>query len=126
VNEALKTMPLVVALALLGCDEKKEDKKAPPTPADAGAPLSPPPPPPPPTPSTSASATPDAAAEVKHFDPKHKCPTGQTHFYMEGDFCRRKCVTTADCGKKERCSSMDYPYVLDGGTAGTSRFCEGT
>ena len=63
---------------------------------------------------------------MKRFDPKYKCPTGQTHFYMEGDFCRQKCFTNADCGKKEHCSAMTYPYVLDGQPAGMAKFCEGT
>jgi hypothetical protein len=78
------------------------------------------------TPSGVASSAPDAADDMKRFDPKHKCPTGQTHFYLEGDFCRRKCFTNADCGKGERCSMIDYPFVLDGGTAGRAKFCEGT
>jgi hypothetical protein len=72
--------------------------------------------------SVAPSAQPDAAAR---FDPKHKCPTGQTHFYLEGDFCRRKCMTTSDCGKRERCSAIEYPFIMNGQPAGFSKFCEG-
>ena len=85
---------------------------------DAGAPGVAPP-------SVQPTAAADAA-EPRRFDPKHRCPTGTTHFYLEGDFCRRRCLSTADCGKRERCSAMEYPYVVDGGPAGTAHFCEGT
>jgi hypothetical protein len=113
-------------VALAGCDEKKEQLRSATTPADAGAPTATTP-----APSASPSAPPTAsavpdAADVKRFDPKHKCPTGQTHFFLEGDFCRRRCFTNADCGKKERCSPIEYPYIVDGGPAGTGKFCEGT
>ena len=111
-------------VVLAGCEDKPAPAKpdaAPPiatatvtaAPAEAAAP--------------AASGAPDAGSEAgARYDPKYKCPTGQTHFYMEGDFCRRKCVTNADCGKRERCSSMDYPFILNGLPAGSSKFCEGT
>lgn len=63
---------------------------------------------------------------MKRYDPKYKCPTGQTHFYLEGDFCRRKCFTNTDCGKGERCSAIGYPFIVDGGPGGMAKFCEGT
>jgi hypothetical protein len=112
---------------LAGCDEKKVAPTA-----DASAAVVAP------TPDAAPAVVPDAAlrvdpvvdagsdaAEQARFDPKHKCPTGQTHFYMEGDFCRRRCLSTSDCAGRERCSAMQYPFVVDGKTAGTSRFCEG-
>jgi hypothetical protein len=116
---------LALVAALVGCDEKKQELRSA-TAAEAGA-----------TPEAGAAAEPSvsatppaltvsADADTKRFDPKHKCPTGQTHFYLEGDFCRRKCVTNGDCGKKERCSAIEYPFVVDGGTGGMARFCEGT
>lgn len=121
---------VALAISLAGCDDDKKERLLAQTASEAGAMPAAPPmastTPPATTPSATASSAPDAAAEAKRFDPKHKCPTGQTHFYLDGDFCRRKCFTNADCGKKERCSSMDYPFVLDGGTAGMSKFCEGT
>ena len=66
------------------------------------------------------------AVEPRRYDPKYKCPTGQTHFYLEGDFCRKKCFSASDCARGERCSAMEYPLLLDGGPAGSGRFCEGT
>jgi hypothetical protein len=118
---------VIVFVALVGCDEKKEQLRSATT-SDAGAPIA--------TttiaPSASQPAAPPAtstsadASDVKRFDPKHKCPTGQTHFYLEGDFCRRRCFTNADCAKKERCSPIEYPYIVDGGPGGTGKFCEGT
>jgi hypothetical protein len=118
-----------VLVGLSGCEDDKKERLLKQTAGEAGGPMvfpdastvtaSPPP---------SAPATPSAStsADAKRFDPKHKCPTGQTHFYLEGDFCRRKCFTNADCGKGERCSVIDYPFVVDGGTAGMAKFCEGT
>ena len=127
---AVRTAPLLVALvaiAIVACEDDKKERLLSKTASEAGAfPTAPPPastPPAAPTPAPSASTSPDSGA---HFDPKHKCPTGQTHFYLEGDFCRRKCITNNDCGKRERCSAIDYPFVLDGGVAGMSKFCEGT
>jgi hypothetical protein len=114
---------LLAAAALAGCDEKKEQLRST-TSTDAGTPIAPTTAAPSPSASSVPSATPPA--ETTRFDPKHKCPTGQTHFYMEGDFCRRRCFTNFDCGKKEHCSAIEYPYVVDGGTAGTGKFCEGT
>lgn len=64
------------------------------------------------------------AAEARRFDPKYKCPTGQTHFYLEGDFCRKKCFSTSDCGPRERCSAMEYPFLVDGKPGGNGHFCE--
>lgn len=117
---------VLLLLALLGCDDDKKQRLIASTTSEAGDMPSPlPSAAPAAAPSASASAATDAG-EAKRFDPKHKCPTGQTHFYLEGDFCRRKCITNADCGKKERCSVIDYPFVIDGGTAGMSKFCEGT
>src|SRR5207244_6211205 len=51
--------------------------------------------------SASASAAPATSGSAgdggeKRFDPKYSCPTGMSHFYFEGDFCRRKCATNAD------------------------------
>jgi hypothetical protein len=117
-----------IALAfvgLFGCDDDKKERLINKTAGEAAAPLGVTPPP-----DASAAGTPStapsASADSKRFDPKHKCPTGQTHFYLEGDFCRRKCFTNGDCGKKEHCSAIDYPFVVDGGVAGMSKFCEGT
>ena len=122
---------LVIAalLALVACEDDKKERLIAQTSGEAAAPLVTTPPA-----ASSSSAAPSAStapsasasADVKRFDPKHKCPTGQTHFYLEGDFCRRKCFTNADCGKKEHCSAIDYPFVVDGGKAGMSKFCEGT
>jgi hypothetical protein len=66
------------------------------------------------------------APEPRRYDPKYKCPTGQTHFYLEGDFCRKKCFSASDCARGERCSAMEYPFLLDGRPAGSGHFCEGT
>ncbi len=66
------------------------------------------------------------AAEMRRFDPKYKCPTGQTHFYLEGDFCRKKCFSASDCAKGERCSAMEYPFLVDGKPGASGHFCEGT
>lgn len=121
---------MAIAVALLGCDDDKKERLLATTASEAGAfpsasvaPAS--------TSAAASSVAPTAssapdAGDMKRFDPKHKCPSGQTHFYLEGDFCRRKCFTNADCGKKERCSAIDYPFVLDGGPAGMAKFCEGT
>jgi hypothetical protein len=112
----------VVGALLAGCPEEKRSAPA----ADAALPT--------PVATTAAAPSrmaPDAsaaapdAAEAQRFDPKHKCPTGQTHFYFEGDFCRRRCFTNGDCAKGERCNPIEYPFVVDGGTAGKARFCEG-
>jgi hypothetical protein len=82
-----------------------------------------------PAPVVDAAPTPvDAgrdAPEPRRYDPKYKCPTGQTHFYLEGDFCRKKCFSASDCARGERCSAMEYPFLLDGGPAGSGHFCEG-
>jgi hypothetical protein len=129
---SIRCASVLVAVLLAGCEEKKliptadaaTTIAAPARDAAAatipGATI--------PDASTRVDAVVDAgsdAAEEGRFNPKHKCPAGQTHFYMEGDFCRRKCLTTSDCAGRERCSAMQYPFVADGKTAGTSRFCEG-
>ncbi len=88
-----------------------------PTPTPAASPKAPE--------AAATDAAPAVSAAPARFNPKHKCPTGQTHFYMEGDFCRRKCITNSDCGNRERCSAIEYPFVLDGGAGGMSKFCEG-
>lgn len=113
---------LLVAIALAGCEEEKKlvpaVDAAPATvalPRDAAPAI---------VPAAIVDAGSDTAPEAR-FNPKHKCPTGQTHFYMEGDFCRRRCLSTSDCAGKERCSAMEYPFVVDGKTAGTGKFCEG-
>jgi hypothetical protein len=116
----LRRLTLLLLLVLAGCPEDKRpaatvDAAPSATPVVMTAPPSVP---------ASADAAPDAREE-RRFDPKHQCPTGQTHFYFEGDFCRRRCFSNADCAKKERCNPIEYPYVVDGGTAGKARFCEG-
>jgi hypothetical protein len=124
-----RTLGAVFLVAgLFGCEDDKKQRLIAQTAGEAGAfpTVSASAPPPATTLSAAASAAPDAADDMKRFDPKHKCPTGQTHFYLEGDFCRRKCFSNGDCGKGERCSMIDYPFVVDGGTAGRARFCEGT
>jgi hypothetical protein len=124
----MSTTFFVLSLLLLACEDDKKERLINQTAGEAAAPLVVAPPADAsaaPMVSASPSATPSASASAR-FDPKHKCPTGQTHFYLEGDFCRRKCFTNADCGKKEHCSVIDYPFVLDGGTAGMAKFCEGT
>jgi hypothetical protein len=80
-----------------------------------------------PPPQASAAREVDAGSDAgqAHYDPKHKCPTGLTHFYLEGDFCRRKCATQSDCGKREHCSAIEYPFIMNGLPAGMSKFCEG-
>jgi hypothetical protein len=120
-----KSTFIVLALLVVACEDDKKERLIAQTTGEAAAPLVSAPPPPP-SASAAPSAAPSASAEAKRFDPKHKCPTGQTHFYLEGDFCRKKCFSNADCGKKEHCSVIDYPFVLDGGTAGMAKFCEGT
>jgi hypothetical protein len=115
----------LVLLLALGCPEKE-----PPSVADASATaVAPAAPAPTPPPRDAAPGARDAGADVreeKRFDPKYKCPTGQTHFYFDGDFCRRKCFSNSDCGKGERCNPIEYPYLVDGKPAGSARFCEGT
>src|SRR5262249_30040161 len=80
-----------------------------------------------PPPKASAAGGVDAGSDAgqARYDPKHKCPTGMTHFYLEGDFCRHKCSTQADCGKREHCSAIEYPFIMNGQPAGMSKFCEG-
>jgi hypothetical protein len=114
---------LMGLVGLAACDDKTPPKGAAPdtTKTATASVTTEPPRTPPPVPAADAG---DAGGSGR-FDPKHKCPTGQTHFYLEGDFCRRKCFTNNDCGKRERCSAIEYPYVVDGGTAGMSKFCEG-
>ena len=107
----------IVFLLLVACEDDKKERLIAQTTGEAAAPIvtasaAP-------SPSTSTSTRGDA--DTKRFDPKHKCPTGQTHFYLEGDFCRRRCFSNADCGKNERCSVIDYPFVVDGGTAGMAK-----
>ena len=116
----------LLLLALVACEDDKKQRLIDKTSGEAAAPLATPPPPAS-TPAASASAAPSASAsaDMKRFDPKHKCPTGQTHFYLEGDFCRRRCFTNGDCGKGERCSTIDYPFIVDGGPGGMAKFCEG-
>jgi hypothetical protein len=120
----IRCASFLMGLALLvGCDEKKVVPTPDAAPAVTVAPV---------------AVVPDAAprvvavvdagtdaAEPARFDPKHKCPSGQTHFYMEGDFCRRRCLSTSDCAGRERCSAMEYPFVVDGKPAGMAHFCEG-
>jgi hypothetical protein len=120
---------VLFAVALVSCEDDKKERLISKTASEAAPPVTTiPPPPASTTPAASESAAPSASssADMKRFDPKYKCPTGQTHFYLEGDFCRRKCFTNADCGKGERCSAIGYPFILDGGTAGMAKFCEGT
>jgi hypothetical protein len=122
---SIRYASFLVVLALVGCEEKKlaptvDASTAVIAPIPDAAPAV--------VPDAARAATADAgadAAEAARFDPKHKCPTGQTHFYMEGDFCRRRCLSTSDCAGRERCSAMQYPFVVDGKPAGTARFCEG-
>src|SRR5215208_3222645 len=99
----MRSQPVSVLVALLplvfvACEDDKKESLISKTAGEAAAPIATTPPPPP---STSASAAPSASssADMKRFDPKYKCPTGQTHFYLEGDFCRRKCFTNGDCSK---------------------------
>lgn len=127
----MKSAPLLIAaLVLVACEDDKKERLIAQTSGEAAAPVVTivPPTTATATPSAVASAAPSASAsaDMKRFDPKHKCPTGQTHFYLEGDFCRKRCFSNADCGKKEHCSVIDYPFVVDGGTAGMAKFCEGT
>jgi hypothetical protein len=123
---------VLVALALIaGCEEKAAaptPDASPPAPVAAAVDAAPAA-----APATSAStaattgpadAGRDAAAEARRFDPKYTCPTGQTHFYLEGDFCRKKCFSKSDCGPRERCSAMDYPFLVDGKPGGNGHFCE--
>jgi hypothetical protein len=118
---------LILSLLVVACEDDKKERLIHQTAGEAAAPIvtASAPTIAPAATSAAPSAAPSAGASAR-FDPKHKCPTGQTHFYLEGDFCRRKCFTNADCGKKEHCSVIDYPFVVDGGTAGMAKFCEGT
>ena len=114
----------LLLLALFACEDDKKERLIKQTAGEAAAPLVTTPPSAS-APAASASAAPSASADIKRFDPKHKCPTGQTHFYLEGDFCRQRCFKNSDCGKGERCSTIDYPFILDGGPGGMAKFCEG-
>jgi hypothetical protein len=118
---------LALPALLAGCPEDKPTSAAPDAaPAAVRSAATPPavPSPPAPSPSTASDAGPDAA-DHKRYDPKYKCPTGQTHFYFDGDFCRRKCLSNSDCAKGERCDPIEYPFLVDGGPGGSARFCEG-
>jgi len=120
-----------LAAAVGGCPDKEPAAAVDAAPPPAIAPIATTFAPSPTVDAALASATTQGAAdagkdatEPRRYDPKYKCPTGQTHFYLEGDFCRKKCFSTSDCGKGERCSAMDYPFILDGGPAGSGHFCE--
>jgi hypothetical protein len=124
------SLALALALALAGCPDKEPAAVPDAAPPAAIAPTAPG--------GTATTPSIDAApaaaqgvadagkdaTEPRRYDPKYKCPTGQTHFYLEGDFCRKKCFSNSDCAKGERCSAMEYPFLLDGGPAGSGRFCE--
>jgi hypothetical protein len=123
---SIRCASFLVVLALVGCEEKKVVPAVDASPVVVAS-----------IPDAAPATVPDAAArvvvvdagsdaaETARFNPKHKCPSGQTHFYMEGDFCRRRCLSSSDCAGREHCSAMEYPFVVDGKTAGTARFCEG-
>jgi hypothetical protein len=120
-------MRIAIALVLLalGCDEpKKQPAPAASATATASATASA-------APSASASAPPGGSGGVLPsdagipFNPKYACPTGQSHFFFEGDYCRKKCITNADCPKGTRCSPMDVPVIVNGVMAGTAHHCEG-
>ena len=123
----MKTAPLLVGLVasaalanLVACEDDKKERLINQTAGEAAAPVATPPPPASTAAAASAAPSASASADMKRFDPKYKCPTGQTHFYLEGDFCRRKCFTNGDCSKGERCSTKSGARLLPHLSPGSS------